>query len=68
MAAFARRPPPPPFARLSPNIYTMLDKSRKRWADIVYMLYKCFVFAGWNQWSQNRAVFYTTIPRFRSVK
>ena len=25
---------------------TMLDQRRRRWADIVQMLYKCFVFAG----------------------
>ena len=29
------------------NIYTMLEQSRRRWADIVgYICYKCFVFAG----------------------
>ena len=28
------------------NIYTMLDQRRRRWADVVWMLYKCFVFAG----------------------
>ena len=28
------------------NICTMLDQRRRRWADIVQMLYKCFVFAG----------------------
>ena len=28
------------------QIYTMLDQRRKRWAGGVYMLYKCFVFAG----------------------
>ena len=28
------------------NIYTMLDRRRRRWADVVQMLYKCFVFAG----------------------
>ena len=25
------------------NIYTMLDQRRRRWADVVYMLYKCFL-------------------------
>ena len=25
---------------------TMLDERRRRWADIVQMLYKCFAFAG----------------------
>ena len=25
----------------------MLDQRRKRWADVVQMLYKCFVFAGY---------------------
>ena len=24
----------------------MLDQRRRRWADVVQMLYKCFVFAG----------------------
>ena len=28
------------------NICTMLDQCRRRWADVVQMLYKCFVFAG----------------------
>ena len=28
------------------NICTMLDQRRRRWADGVQMLYKCFVFAG----------------------
>ena len=28
------------------NICTMLDQRRRRWADVVGMLYKCFVFAG----------------------
>ena len=28
------------------NICTMLDQRRRRWADIVQILYKCFVFAG----------------------
>ena len=28
------------------NICTMLDQRQRRWADIVQMLYKCFVFAG----------------------
>ena len=26
----------------------MLDQRQRRWADVVQMLYKCFVFAGWN--------------------
>ena len=26
------------------NICTMLDQRRRRWADAVQMLYKCFVF------------------------
>ena len=29
------------------NIYTMLDQRLRRWADVAYMLYKCFVFAGY---------------------
>ena len=28
------------------NMCTMLDQRRRRWADVVEMLYKCFVFAG----------------------
>ena len=28
------------------NISTLLDQRRRRWADIVQMSYKCFVFAG----------------------
>ena len=28
------------------NICTMLGQRRIRWADVVQMLYKCFVFAG----------------------
>ena len=28
------------------NICTMLDQRRGRWADVVQMLYKCFVFTG----------------------
>ena len=28
------------------NISTMLDQRQRRWADVVQMLYKCFVFAG----------------------
>ena len=28
------------------NICTMLDQRRRRWTDVVQMLYKCFVFAG----------------------
>ena len=28
------------------NICTMLDQRRRRWADVVQMLYKCVVFAG----------------------
>ena len=27
-------------------ICTMLDQRRRRWADVVQMLYKCFVFPG----------------------
>ena len=29
------------------NICTMFDQRRSRWADVVQMLYKCFVFAGY---------------------
>ena len=28
------------------NLCTMLDQRRRRWADVVQMLYKCYVFAG----------------------
>ena len=28
------------------NICTMLDQRRRRWADVVQMLYKSFVFSG----------------------
>ena len=28
------------------NVYTMLCQRRRRWVDVVYMLYKCFVFVG----------------------
>ena len=28
------------------NICTMLDQRRRRWDDVVQMLYRCFVFAG----------------------
>ena len=28
------------------NICSRLDKRQRRWADVVQMLYKCFVFAG----------------------
>ena len=28
------------------NICTMLARRRRRWADVVQMLYKCFVLAG----------------------
>ena len=28
------------------NICTMLGQRRRRWADVVQMLYKCFVFTG----------------------
>ena len=28
------------------NICTMLDQRRRRWADVVKLLYKCFAFAG----------------------
>ena len=28
------------------NIYTMLDQRRRRWADVVEILYECFVLSG----------------------
>ena len=37
----------PPNTKDLHNIYAMLDQRRRRWADVVYMLYKCFVFAGY---------------------
>ena len=33
------------------NICTMLDQRRRRWDDVVQMLYKCFEFAGNSSWS-----------------
>ena len=27
------------------DVFTMLDQRRRRWAGVVQMLYKCFVFA-----------------------
>ena len=33
------------------NICTMLDQRRRRWADVVQILYKCFVFSGNSSWS-----------------
>ena len=32
------------------NICTMFGQRRRRWADVVQMLYKCFVFAGYVHW------------------
>ena len=32
------------------NICTMLDQRRRRWADIIQILYKCIVFAGSARW------------------
>ena len=29
------------------NSCTMLDQRRRRWADVVQMLYNCFVFTGY---------------------
>ena len=34
------------------NICTILGQRRRRWADAVQMLYKCFVFAG-NKWNES---------------
>ena len=31
-------------------ICTMVDQRRRRWAGVVQMLYKCFVFAGMQSW------------------
>ena len=36
----------PANAKLLYNFCKMLDQRRRRWADVVQMLYKCFVFTG----------------------
>ena len=42
------------------NICTMLDQRRRRWADVVEMLYKYFVFAGlWAFIFYQHIVYYT---------
>ena len=33
------------------SICTMLDQRRRCWADVLQMLYKCFVFSGNSSWS-----------------
>ena len=39
------------------NICTMLDQRRRRWAGVVQMLYKCFVFAGiWHTFINSKLV------------
>ena len=35
------------------DIWTMLDQRRRRWADIIQLLNKCFVFCVWLMWKQN---------------
>ena len=40
------------------SIYKMLDQRLRRWADVVLMLYKCFVFAGINLTNENGAYDY----------
>ena len=40
------------------NICTMLDQRRRRWADVVQMLYKYFVFVGYAD-AHNCTVRYT---------
>ena len=41
----------------------MLDQRRRRWADIVQMLYKCFVFAVIiSNWSLNGVIGYLKVP------
>ena len=37
------------------NIYTMLNQRRRRWADVVYMFFKCFAFIG--EWTPR--IFFT---------
>ena len=44
------------------NICTMLDQRRRRWAVVVQMLYKCFVFAG------NAAVLPRSMMRWAGVE
>ena len=41
------------------NICTMLDQRRRRWADVLQILYKCFVFAGWHDYSRFHAILLT---------
>ena len=38
----------------------MLDQRRRRWADVVQMLYKCFVFAGNGMFLAAYARFFTS--------
>ena len=50
-AGMSKRPDPklvltPSKHKTSVWLYTMLDQRRRRWADVVLMLYKCFVFVG----------------------
>ena len=40
------------------NICTMLDQRRRRWAGVVQLLYKCFVFVGIT-WISRRKIFAT---------
>ena len=42
-------PPPPVNTKHVYIMCTMLDQRRRRWANVVQMLYKCFVFAGYNR-------------------
>ena len=42
----ATPPPPPSEHKTLYKICTMLDQRRRRWADVVPMLYKCFVLTG----------------------
>ena len=43
------------------NLCTMLDQRRRRWADVVQMLCKCFVFAGLRRWPNMKQLLVQTI-------
>ena len=42
------------------NFCTMLDQRQRRWSDVVQMLYKCFVFAGYKPSLFQRLVVFTS--------
>ena len=41
------------------NIFTMLAQRRRRWANVVEMLYKCCVFAGYVPLTYDTLLFYS---------